>query len=201
MAIPFHKRINSIETVHSSIRHDPQVYRWFIKFVSHPSIRARLKSSHEDQERYALLKKITTCQTGIYILLMLLIIVIFLTRQFIWLALSIPILLRMHKLTTAQKKNIAEISCSLLKMDSESLNLESKTLYQICEHYGRILSTSSLVDIITKQDDILRKTIIYTCVVTCLIYPIGFWNDWIILASFILARAVINTPLVFDRLK
>jgi hypothetical protein len=196
MAIPFHKRINSIETVHSSIRNDPQVFRWFIKFVSHPAVRARLKDSPEDQKHYVLLKKITACQTVIYILWMLLTAVIFLTKQGIWLMLGLPLLLRMHKLSTQQKTNVADLSCSILKADHDT-----KTLYQICEYYGKSLSTATLVDIITKQDDILRRTIIYVCVLTCLIYPIGFWNDWIILSTFILARALINTPLVFDRLK
>ena len=107
----------------------------------------------------------------------------------------------MYKLSTQHKENVAEISCSLLRMDREAIKLESQTLYQICEYYGKMLSISTLVDIITKQDDILRKTLIYTCVLTCFIYPLDFWNDWVIVAAFFVVQAAINTPLVFDRLK
>jgi hypothetical protein len=201
MAIPFHKAINSIESIHSSIRTDNQVYRWFVKFISHPSIKARLQDSDADQKRYAVLRKITAYKIGIYILLTILLAIIFFTRQKILFALGTPILFGFHKLSTQHKKNVAEISCSLLRMDRETIKLESQTLYQICEYYGKMLSITTLVDIITKQDDILRKTLIYTCVLTCFIYPLDFWNDWVIVASFFLVQAAINTPLVFDRLK
>jgi len=201
MAIPFHKAINSIESIHSTIRNDPHAYRWFLKFISHASIKAQLKDSHEDQKRYAILKKITAYRTGIYILLLILFAIIFFTRQKILYIFGIPILLGIHKLSTQHKENVAEISCSLLRIDHETIKLESQTLYQICEYYGKMLSIATLVDIIAKQDDILRKTLIYTCVLTCLIYPLDFWNDWVIVASFFLVQAAINTPLVFDRLK
>jgi type IV secretory pathway VirB3-like protein len=202
MAIPFHKAINSIESIHSSIRHDRQVYRWFVKFISHPSIKARLQDSHEDKKRYAILRKITAYKIGIYILLAILLAIIFFTRQNILFLLGIPILLAIYKLSTQHKKNVAEISCSLLMADRETIKLESQTLYQICEYYGKTLSIPTLVDIIANQDDILRKTLIYTCVVTCFIYPFDFWNNWfIIFAAFFLVQAAINTPLVFDRLK
>jgi hypothetical protein len=202
MAIPFHKAINNIESIHSSIRTDNQVYRWFVKFILHPSIKARLQDSDADQKRYAVLTKITVYKIGIYILLTLLISIILLAKQHILVLLGTPILFGIHKLSTQQKENVAEISCSLLRMDRETIKLESQTLYQICEYYGKMLSIPTLVDIITKQDDILRKTLIYTCVVTCFIYPFDFRNDWVILfATFFLVQAAINTPLVFDRLK
>ena len=201
MAIPFHKSINSIESIHSSIRTDRQVYRWFLKFISHPSIKARLQDSPEDQKRYAILKKITAYKIGIYILEAFLLAIIFITKQNILFLLGIPVLWVMYKLFTQHKENVAEISCSLLRMDREAIKLESQTLYQICEYYGKMLSISTLVDIITKQDDILRKTLIYTCVLTCFIYPLDFWNDWVIVAAFFVVQAAINTPLVFDRLK
>jgi hypothetical protein len=201
MAIPFHKAINSIESIHSTIRNDRHAYRWFLKFILHPSIKAQLKDSTEDQKRYAILKKITAYKTGIYILLLILFAIILFTRQKILYMLGIPILLGIHKLSTQHKENVAEISCSLLRIDRETIKLESQTLYQICEYYGKMLSIATLVDIIAKQDDILRKTLIYTCVLTCLIYPLDFWNDWVIVASFFLVQAAINTPLVFDRLK
>jgi hypothetical protein len=201
MAIPFHKAINSIESIHSTIRNDRHAYRWFLKFILHPSIKAQLKDSTEDQKRYAILKKITAYKTGIYILSLILFAIILFTRQKILYMLGIPILLGIHKLSTQHKENVAEISCSLLRIDRETIKLESQTLYQICEYYGKMLSIATLVDIIAKQDDILRKTLIYTCVLTCLIYPLDFWNDWVIVASFFLVQAAINTPLVFDRLK
>ena len=202
MAIPFHKAINSIESIHSSIRTDRQVYRWFLKFISHPSIKARLRDSQEDQKYYTVLKKITAYKIGIYILEAFLLAIIFITKQNILFLLGIPVLWVMYKLSTKHKENVAAISCSLLKMDREAIKLESQTLYQICEYYGKLLSIPTLVDIITKQDDILRKTLIYTCVLTCFIYPGDFLNDWVILfGSFFLVQAAINTPLVFDRLK
>lgn len=202
MAIPFHKAINSIESMHSSIRNDRQVYRWFLKFILHPSIKARLKDSPDDQNRYSILKKITAYKIGIYILLMILSIIIFLTRQNLLSLLGIPIFFSLYKLSAQQKKNVAEISCSLLMTDRETIKLESQTLYQVCEYYGNLLSIPTLVDIIANQDDILRRTIIYTCVLTCFIYPFDFVNNWFIMfASFFLVQAVINTPVVFDRLK
>lgn len=200
MAIPFHKRINSIETVVNSIRYDPQVFRWFTKFVAHPAIRERLKDSAENQKLYAQLRTITARQTVLFILSAALIMTVYFTRQPVGLLLGIPITMALYQLSARQKNAVAEITASVLRMDSESIQLEAKTLYQVCEYYGNRLGITSLVSIIARQDDILRRTVIYVCVLTCLIYPI-VWNDWAILCAFILMRAVINTPLVFDRLK
>lgn len=200
MAIPFHKRINSIETVVNSIRYDNQVFRWFAKFVAHPAIRERLKDSPDDQKHYREIATITVQQNGLFILSAALIATVYLTHRPVGLLLGIPIAMALYQLSARQKNHVAEITASIIQRDSETIKLEAKTLYQVCEYYGNQLSLTSLVSIIARQDDILRRSVIYVCVLTCLIYPVG-WNDWAILIAFILVRAVINTPLVFDRLK
>lgn len=202
MAIPFHKAVSSVDSICSSIENDRQVYRWFIKFVSHPAIRKRLENSAEDQKLYAAVRNLETYKTAAFILLLVVLGSAFLIKQNLLIFLGVPIWWCIHQITTLHKQKVAAISRSILNADRDAIKLEAQTLYQICEYYGQNLKIPTLVDVIASQDDILRRTVIYACVLTCFIYPLDFWNNWfIVFGSFFLVQMAINTPLVFDHLK
>ncbi len=202
MAIPFHKAVSSIDSICSSIENDHHVYRWFIKFISHPEIKKRLEKSLSDQQAYKAVRNLELFKSAAFFFLMAIFVTAFLAKQNLLLILGIPVLYGIHRLTELHKKKIAEISRSILNLDRDAIKLEAQTLYQICEHYGQMLKIPTLVDVIAHQDDILRHTVIYACVITCFIYPLDFLNNWaIVFGSFFIVQLAINTPLVFDHLK
>lgn len=202
MAIPFHKNVSSIEALHSSIEYDAQVCRWFQRYLSHPQLQKRLSSSLGFQKQYINLKKLEMF-TGLLLCIILAIIAtVLVSKQQLLLLAVIPTIGGVIKLNSLRRKQTADICRDLLLQDKESLRIESKTLFQICEIYGRNLNIPTLVDTITAQDAIMRKTFLYACVVTCFIYPFGFWDNWVnIIGSYALIQTFVNTPLVFDRLK
>lgn len=202
MAIPFHKSVSSIDSICSSIENDHHVYRWFIKFISHPEVKKRLENSLSDQKTYKALKNIELCKNAAFVFLLSVFAAAFIAKQNLLLVLGIPILFGIHKLTESHKQKVAAISRSILTLDRDAIKLEAQTLYQICENYGQLLKIPTLVDVIAHQDDILRHTVIYACVITCFIYPLDFLNNWaIVFGSFFIVQLAINTPLVFDHLK
>jgi hypothetical protein len=202
MAIPFHKAVSSIDSICSSIENDHHVHRWFTKFVSHPEIKKRLADSPADQQTYQATRILELSKTAAFVILLAVFGAAFLAKQNLLLLLGIPVLFGIHRLTELHKRKVAAISRSVLTLDREAIKLEAQTLYQICEYYGQNLKIPTLVDVIAHQDDILRHTVIYACVITCFIYPLDFWNNWfIVFGSFFLVQMAINTPLVFDHLK
>lgn len=202
MAIPFHKAVSSLESIQSTIENDSHVYRWFVKFISHPAIKKQLSNSEEACQIYTAIGKTEWKKKILFISFLLVMALTYYSKTNYLLLIELPILAGITILSGAHRKAIAKISCELLKMDREAIKLESQTLYQLCENYGTTLNIPTLVDIIARQDDILRRTVIFTCVLTCFIYPVDFWNNWfIIFGSFFLIQTAINTPLVFDHLK
>ena len=203
MAIPFHKAVSSIESIQSTIVNDSHVYRWFVKFISHSKIKNKLLQSDEAQKSYTLIGKIEFQKKCLFASFIIFIVTLVLLKMSLLILFGLPIILFANSFLSSKHKNeVAKISCTVLEQDRKSTQLESQTLYQLCENYGTALNIPTLVDIIARQDAILRKTVIYVCVLTCFIYPIDFWNNWfIIFASFFLIQIIINTPLVFDHLK
>lgn len=148
------------------------------------------------------LKTLENLKIMSFILFFLLIAAAFTLKLYLIFLFLLPLFIAIRIISKNHMLNITEISRSFLIMEPESFNLEKKTLFQICEIYGKQLEIPTLVDIITKQDDILRKTVIFAIVITCFVYPFNFWNNWLfIIASFLTIQTLINTPLVFNRLK
>jgi hypothetical protein len=202
MAIPFHKPVSSIEAIQSSIECDSQVCRWFLRYIYHPSVQRRTPNSVELQNHYKTLKKFERYTWALLIILAGVTITVFLTKENLFFVLGIPVLYGIYRCSSMRRKQVAAISCALLEEDRENIQFESKTLFQICEIYGKKLDIPTLVDTITGRDAIMRRTFIFACVTTCFIYPFGFWDNWvIIIGSYFLIQTFVNTPLVFDRLK
>ena len=202
MAIPFHKAVSSIEAIQSSIEYDAQVYRWFLRYITHPAVQNRQTKCLDLQKQYNALKKFTRYTWVLLFAFLGITITVFVTTKYLFFLLAGPVIWGIYKCSSLRREKVASISCSMLKENNENIQFESKTLFQICEIYGRRLNIPTLVDTITSQDAIMRKTFICACVITCFIYPLDFWNNWLIVfASFFLIQTIINTPLVFDRLK
>lgn len=202
MAIPFHKPVSSIEAIRSSIECDPQVYRWFLRYIYHPSIQKQTPINFELQKHYKTLRNFERYTWALLVILAGITLTVFLTKENLFFILGIPVIWGYYRCTSMRRKQVATISCALLNHDNENIQFESKTLFQICEIYGKGLNIPTLVDTITHQDASMRRTFIFACVTTCFIYPLDFWSNWLIIfASFFLIQTLINTPLVFDRLK
>lgn len=202
MSIPFHKPVSSIEAIKSSIECDPQVYRWFLRYIEHPSAQERTPVTVKLQKHYKTLKNLERYTWALLTILAGFTLTFLLTKKIFFLLPGIPALWGLYQCSSMRRIQVAMISCAFLNEEKKNIQLESKTLFQICEILGNRLNIPTLVDTITSQDAIMRRNFIFACVSTCFIYPFGFWDNWIIIiGSYILIQTLINTPLVFDRLK
>ncbi len=202
MAIPFHKAVSSIESIQSSIETDRQVYRWFLMLISLPLIKNQLSDISQSSQLYKKAQKIIIAEMVIYGTLMILIFSIYMTHQKLLALAVLPLFLILQRIYAANRYCVAKISVLLLRRDFEPSQLASQTIFQICEHYSRKLDIPSLVDIITRQDGIARKTLIYANVFACFIYPLDFWHIWaVIIFSFYLVLAATHTSFIFNKLK
>lgn len=202
MAIPFHKNVSSIEALHSSIEYDAQVCRWFQRYLSHPTLQARIAKSSNLKKQYTILKNWERYTCILLMIILATAATALMTKQHYLSLIIIPLIWAICKMTEQRRKQTADICCALLLEDKPLIQFESKTLFQLCEIYGKELNMPTLVDTITSQDAIMRRTFIFACVTTCFIYPFGFWDNWvIIIGSYVLIQTLVNTPLVFDRLK
>jgi hypothetical protein len=202
MAIPFHKAVSSIESIRSSIETDRQVYRWFLMLITTPTVKSRLNGITANQDIYRRLRTITLGESACYLAgVIVLVYALSLKKPLILLA-GIFLIYLLQKFYAANRQAVAQLSSELLNADFPEPALGSQTLFQICEHYGLTLNIPSLVDIITRQDAIARHTLIYANIFACFIYPMSFWSIWIvILSSFYLMLAAVNTSLIFNKLK
>lgn len=202
MAIPFHKNVSSIEALHSSIEYDAQVCRWFQRYLSHPTLQTCISKSANLHKQYNILKNLQRYTCGLLFVILAVVATVLVTKQQLLSLTILPMIWGIYKLTALRRKQTADICCAILLEDKPNIQFESKTLFQICEIYGKDLNIPTLVDTITSQDAIMRRTFIFACVTTCFIYPFGFWDNWvIIIGSYALIQTLVNTPLVFDRLK
>jgi hypothetical protein len=202
MAIPHHKDVSSIESIQSSIETDRQVYRWFLMLISCPTIKARLGHTEETMKICAYLRLTILAEIGISMSLCVWIIYLFLSKERALLLVGVILLYGLHKVHALNRRYVAKISVDLLNGDFQPPTINTQTLFQVCEHYANRLNIPSLVDTITSQDSIARTTLIYANIFACFIYPMGFWYIWlVILSSFYLMIAVINTSFIFNKLR
>ncbi len=202
MAIPLHKAVSSIESIQSSIETDRQVYRWFLMLITTPTIKTRICQSQDHQRLFAQLRWITLGEIAACLGLTAGLIYMFMTKERAVLLGGIALLFVLQKLYAANRQTVSRLSNALLTADLTPESLNAQTLYQICEHYAKTLNIPSLVDIIARQDGIARATLIYANIFACFIYPMDFWYIWVvIISSFYLMLAAVNTSLVFNRLK
>ena len=195
--------VSSLNALISSIKTDKQVYRWFTLSVTQPALSSKLKSIDTLSKIYDKLKKTIFQQRLLLVFILLSVLILIATKNYIYLSACILLLIPLTRLSNAHKDCVIHISDHMLTHDFDKSDLPTKTLYQICELYSRQYNIPSLVDTIYAQDNISRKTIIFTFVFTAWLYPLA--NICAVFLSVIVAYNVIlaftNTSLIYKNLK
>ncbi len=202
MAIPFHKAVSSLEAIASSIDTDEQVFRWFNFLVTRPAISEHLTDVNHAATLYPRLRKILCLQLLLNVLIVGLLVLIIVSKQYVYLWAGLLFIYPLFKLNQNQKKLVVEISTELLKKDFQLEDLCQKTLYQLCEIYSKKYNIPSLVDTIYHLDNISRKTIMCVFIFTCFIYPLKVWQIFATtIASYFVIQIILKIPFIYKNLK
>jgi len=195
--------VSSLEALTSSIDTDKQVYRWFTLLVSQPSLRSKLTSIKKMKTTYQEIKKIISIQRLIFLFLLGSLLILIVLKQYFLLFLGLLFSYPLVVLHLKKKRCVMAISQHILSRDFEIEDLCKKTLYQICEIYSKKYKIPSLVDTIYAQDNISRKTIIFTFVFTAWIYPLNniFFVFLAVILSYNIVYALMNTSFIYKNLK
>ncbi len=203
MNIPQAQKVSSLESLVSSIDVDNQVYQWFLLLITRPKVISQLQSSAEITEKYATLKKTFIHQRILLCLFLVTALILIAFKYYLFLPLVLLFFLPLWKVSKIKKESLLAISTYLLKSTFDPETLPTKTLYQISEIFSRDYKIPSLVDAIYIQDNIARKTIIFTFVFTAWIYPLA--NIWSVFLSVFIAyftiQALMSTSLFYNNLK
>jgi hypothetical protein len=195
--------VSNIEALVNSIRTDKQVFRWFLFLIVQPPLISRLSGKNEVALLYDKLKRIIIQQRFLFIGLLIGTLALIALQKYLYLFGLALFIYPIYKFSQAKQQCVAQISEHLLRSDFEENALCTKTLYQICEIYSRQHNIPSLVDAIYVQDNVARKTIIYSFVFTAWIYPLA--NIWAVFIAVILAyhiiSAITQSSFIFKYLK
>ncbi len=195
--------VSNIEALVSSIRSDDQVYRWFTHLTFQSGLQSQLAKDQNITILYDKLKKIIIQQRFLFIGLLTLSLLFIALQLYLWLSVVLIFLYPIYRLNRTKKDCVALISEYALKSEFNATELTTKTLYQICEILSRKYNIPSLVDTIYAQDNLSRKTIIFTFVFTAWIYPLT--NILAVFIAVILAYHIIyaltKTTYIYKNLK
>ncbi|MBI3617012.1 MAG: hypothetical protein HY210_02200 [Candidatus Omnitrophica bacterium] len=152
--------VSSINSIASSIKTDPQVFRWFFYALSQTNIRSELVKNRDIRELYDGLEK----NSKLYVLVFSALVLVLFTAysaKIYFLTLSAPVLVYfLFKIDRRRKDTLSKISIPMLLSHFEEAALKQKTLYQICEYYAQKYSIASLVDFNLRADLFPHKIII-----------------------------------------
>jgi hypothetical protein len=194
--------VSSMSSVINSIENDRQVYRWFLMFISLPVIRQKLSEQDKIKDEYHALKKIQLAEIITYMVLALVAVAAYLTKEPWALLLGVFPLVILVILFRKNRKCVKAISEQFLLKNIQPDKLTQQTLYQTCEYFSTEYNTPSLVDIITYQDFIGRKVLLGAILFIPFIYPFKSWQILIAtLVVYLATLAIVNTSIVLRRLK
>ncbi|MDP8212586.1 MAG: hypothetical protein P9X22_04750 [Candidatus Zapsychrus exili] len=203
MTITPQTTVSSIEAITSSISTDPHTYRWFYFLIFQPSLKKKLCSKEDINKIYKKLKKTVQIQMTLYIFSMLLLCFAYVSKQYLSLLTLTLFLYPLIKLYLEKKRCVVEISNHMLSRDFDTSEIITKTLYQITSIYGKKYKIPCLVETIHFSDNLCRKAIIFTFIITCFIYPFDrFWKIiFFVLFVYSLIYLVTNTHLAYKCIK
>lgn len=196
--------VSSINSIASSIKTDPQVFRWFFYALSQTNIRSELVKNRDIRELYDGLEK----NSKLYVLVFSALVLVLFTAysaKIYFLTLSAPVLIYfLFKIDRRRKDTLSKISIPMLLSHFEEAALKQKTLYQICEYYAQKYSIASLVDTIYFCDDISRKVLLTLVIgdITVFIHQFSLWANIIFLtAVYFIFKTLLTSGLIYSRIK
>ena len=189
----------NMQAIKNSIASDRQTYRWFLMLICLPDIRQQLSAMDNGQAQYKSIKRIRIAEVGMYALLAALWAAVFVSRQPWGFLLGMIPLAMLAYLSKKSRQRVAAISEEFLLKNAD---LGQQTLFELCEGLSKKFNIPSLVDTITHQDFIVRKSLLYTIVFISIISSHDAWTMWnVLFAIYFLVLAAFNTSIILQKLK
>jgi len=133
--------------------------------------------------------------------LLVVLLYIFLTKQYIVLCAAAIIVFVYFRLLQAVRGHVALLSLELIAKHFKPDDVGRHTLYQIGERLAKRYHIKSLVVSITSVDIIIRKVLILALIFASCIVPLDFLPFWgLVLAVYWVTFTIINTAVVYKHL-
>jgi len=189
---------SSTNAIKSTITTDALVFRWFLYLISREKAKIDLA---DDGAIYARLKKAVIYQNFCSIVLLIVLLYIFLTKQYIVLCAAVIIMFVYFKLLQAIREHVALLSLKIIAKHFKPDEADHHTLYQIGERLANQYHVKSLVMSMTSVDIIVRRALLFALIFASCIVPLTLFPMWgFVLAVYWATFAIINASIVYNHL-
>jgi len=194
--------ITSLTALQRTIETDQDVFRWFLYLISQAAVKTEIATENNIQQLYTRLKITIFYQQALWALFLVLAFFTYHSKEYLPILLGAVVLLFCFILNQKVKRLVTEISTSMISRDFQKSNFGQQTLFQIGEFYVKKYNVKSLLMMLTSVDMVIRKVLLYAWIIATFINPLGFRNFCLfIIAAYIIVSALINSSLIYNRLK
>lgn len=201
MKISPQENITSAESLLSTIKVDPNTYRWFTFLLTQKKAANVFSNTSENKPLYAKLSRSISIQQ-ILVLFSIIIITAIITTNKIDLCLIFVILAIIDFFIEKNKRlYISQLAIILILKDIGEKDFKDLTLYQICSRLAKEYGITSLIDKQFNFYNIIRNFLIFVTLLMVTLMPITFFFlPFLILISYVLIKILLRTDIVYRHL-
>lgn len=201
MKISPQENITSAESLLSTIKVDPNTYRWFTFLLTQKKVANIFRNNAENKPLYAKLSRSISIQQ-ILVLFSIIIITAIITTNKIDLCLIFVILAIIDFFIEKNKRlYISQLAIILILKDIGEKDFKDLTLYQICSRLAKEYGITSLIDKQFNFYNIIRNFLIFVTLLMVTLMPITFFFlPFLILISYVLIKILLRTDIVYRHL-
>ncbi|MBU0467911.1 MAG: hypothetical protein KKF78_02525 [Candidatus Omnitrophica bacterium] len=201
MEISSQENITSAESLISTIKVDPNTYRWFTFLLSNKKVAAIFNNNAENKALYAKLRLAISTQQMLVLLSIVLITAIITTSKISLCLIFVILAIIDYFIEKNKRLYISKLAIILVLKDIGEKDFKDLTLYQICSRLAKEYSITSLIDKQFSYYNILRNFLIFlTLLLVTLVPNLSLFLPVLIPTFYVAIKILLKTNIIYKYL-